>query len=416
MAGHGVLMRPTPLPEAGAAPLPAAGQQCPAPKSAPLPRGPVLGWASFGGARSADVPAVADLPHRLLVTSGRAALHAALQQLQLSPGSVVLVPSYHCPTMVAPIVRAGLTPCFYAIGDDGLPQLDRLDEAQGTTPAGALVVAHLFGLPQDLAAVRAWCDRHGVPLLEDCAHSFFGMAGSRPVGTWGDFATASITKFLPVPELGLLASAHRPLKPMPLARQGARAQLKGWVDALETAAHFDRPAGLAATLRGLQALKNAGKGRNAPQPAGATEQSADPMMSACDMGRVDAAPLHLSGWLYRHLPLQRVVQRRQQNFDRLSDALAGLPGTRLLMPRRASTHAPYAVPLWVDDAERIYHPLRARGLPVMRWDRLWPGTPHAAHDAGPRWSTHVLQLPCHQDLSARDVDHMAQQLQRCLRP
>ena len=37
------------------------------------------------------------------------------------------------------------------------------------------------------AEVRAWCDAQSIALIEDCAHSFFGTAGNRPVGAWGDY-------------------------------------------------------------------------------------------------------------------------------------------------------------------------------------------------------------------------------------
>jgi hypothetical protein len=58
----------------------------------------------------------------------------------------------------------------------------------------------------------------------------------------------------------------------------------------------------------------------------------------------------------------------------------------------------------VDDAERVYHTLRIAGVPVYRWDRRWPGTPHLAGDQGPLWSTHVLQLLCHQSLTKDEAD------------
>ena len=66
------------------------------------------------------------------------------------------------------------------------------------------------------------------------------------------------------------------------------------------------------------------------------------------------------------------------------------------------TDAPYALPLWVDDADRVYQHLRDEGMPVFRWDRVWPHAQVAPDDQGPAWSRHVLQLLCHQDLSAAD--------------
>jgi hypothetical protein len=52
--------------------------------------------------------------------------------------------------------------------------------------------------------------------------------------------------------------------------------------------------------------------------------------------------------------------------------------------------------------------MRAQGLPVFRWDRIWPGTPADPHDSGPRWSRQVLQLLCHQDLTAADIERSVQ--------
>ncbi|MBK8750840.1 MAG: hypothetical protein IPL99_03960 [Candidatus Competibacteraceae bacterium] len=74
--------------------------------------GPVLGWASFTGSRSTALPSVQELPQVALTTSGRAAIFQALSLLNLPAGSKVLVPTYHCPTMVAPVLLAGLQPIF----------------------------------------------------------------------------------------------------------------------------------------------------------------------------------------------------------------------------------------------------------------------------------------------------------------
>src|SRR5665647_522848 len=113
--------------------------------------------------------------------------------------------------MVAPVLLAGLNVACFGIHGDGLPKLDTIDAAIASQ-SKAMLVSHYFGLPNSLAEVRQWCDEHGVALIEDCAHCYFGEAGERPVGAWGDFAAASLSKFLPVPEGGLLASAHRPIK------------------------------------------------------------------------------------------------------------------------------------------------------------------------------------------------------------
>lgn len=386
---------------------------------APLPKGPVFGWRSLAGAKAASLPWVGSLPACVATTSGRAALYQALRALQLTHGDAVLVPSYHCPTMVAPVVCAGLVPSFFAIGPDGLPRLDLINAAQ-LHAARAIIVAHYFGIVHNLDPVREWCDQHGIALIEDCAHALFGAVDGHTVGRWGDYCTASISKFLPVSEMGLLASARRPVT---WAGQppGARAQVKGAVDVLEKACRYGRPAGLALLLRGLFFLKNRSQGppghaavpprpRDTAGPDAAVEQ----MVTECDMGRLDHAPVWAARFIHGLLPRQRMVARRQRNFDLFSRLLKGLAGTRPVVAERPAESAPYVYPLWVDDADRVYEHLRMRGMPVFRWDRIWPDMPVMPGDMGPLWSQHVLQLLCHQDLSAADIGRVVAEIRQAV--
>ncbi|MGQ3096325.1 MAG: DegT/DnrJ/EryC1/StrS family aminotransferase, partial [Roseateles sp.] len=272
------------------------------------PTRPTFGWDSRGGEHAAGLPAVDDLPHTRLLTSGRAALFAAMKALGAGAGTSVLAPSYHCPTLVAPLRAAGAAVQFYPLGPDGLPALDAITPAPSTR---ALVVAQLFGLPRSLAAVRAWCDARGIALVEDCAHSFFGQAGERAVGHWGDLATASVSKFFPVSEGGLLASV-RPLPAQALQPAGARQQLKAWVDLLERSSEQGRLAGLNAPLRALFRLKN-GPARALAAGGTPREMNEAEMMADCDLARSEQAPPALTRRLFG-LPRARIVARRRAHY------------------------------------------------------------------------------------------------------
>lgn len=377
------------------------------------PTRPTFGWDNLSGGRDAGLPAVDDLPHGRLLTSGRAALWAALQALGVGAGDTVLAPSYHCPTLVAPLRATGAAVQFYPLDAEGLPQLQGLTPAPGTR---ALVVAQLFGLPRSLAGARAWCDTHGIALVEDCAHSFFGQAGERPVGHWGDLATASLSKFFPVPEGGLLAS-RRPLPPLPLQPPGARGQLKAWVDVLERSSGQGRLTGLNAPLRALFRLKN---GPPRPPPRHPPQSAPSPWTEAealaeCDLARSGQAPPALTRWL-TGLPRERIVAQRRANFSRLHRLTAALPGARPLFGTLPGQAAPYVMPLWVDRPEPVYAALRDAGCAVFRWDRVWPGAPAAAGDHGALWRHHVLQLLCHQDLTEAQLAHTGALLAHHLTP
>jgi len=377
-----------------------------------MPRGPVFGWASFESSEIAELESVDGLGHKQFTTSGRAAIYHALLQLELPQGSLVLIPTYHCPTMVAPVILAGAQPIYFGISADGLPDLSRIP-LQTATVAKAMLVPHYFGLAQSLAGVRRWCDAHQIVLIEDCAHSFFGVAGERSVGSWGDFATASLSKFFPLPEAGLLASASRQLKPIDLQPQGFKAQTKGFFDVLEQAAQFRRLPGLNYAINAMFGLKRALRRKAQPGPVNKQAAQAD-FMTQSDMSRITKAPLLMSMLVGKSLPRRRIIERRRENYDIYARELAVLPNGRALFPKIAESCAPYVFPIWVDDPDEVYQSMRSRGFPVFRWDQLWPGTPQIDGDVGLRWSHHVLQLLCHQDLSSRDVASTATAVKQLL--
>jgi perosamine synthetase len=393
----------------------AAEPDLPYPSAVALPKAPVLGWGSFWPPQPGALLRVADLPHRV-TTSGRAALLAALRLAAVPPGSGVLVPSYHCPTMVAPVVQAGLKPLYFPLDTQGLPRLDAIEPAVAAQ-ARVMFVAQYFGLPQGLQAALDWCEARGILLVEDCAHSFFGHAGSRPVGQWGHYAIASLSKFFPVAEAGLVASARLPIPALVLHRPSLRWQVKGLLDVLQHAhAHsrFRGPSNLVAPL--ARRIRDASRDEPA-LPSGVLEASAEAAMQGADMSRASQGPSLAARMLFKLLPEQPIVRQRQANFLAWHSALLDAPGSHGLLPGLPSASAPYVYPLWVDGAERadrVYASLRQARLPVFRWDRVWPGTPADPTDTGSQWSRHLLQLLCHQSLSSADIAQSAQVIRRAL--
>lgn len=381
-----------------------------------LPRAPVFGWSNFERTARHALPSVDTLAHRAFTTSGRAALYHALLLLELPPGSDVLVPTYHCPTIVAPVLCAGMRPRFFGINGSGVPDLASIELNDEAMPR-ALIAAHYFGLPQSMAPLRRWCDEHAIALIEDCAHSYFGQAGERRIGAWGDFATASVSKFFPVPEAGVLASASRALAPLALRRPGLRAQLKGLIDVVEFGTHYGSFGALNGALEPLLRWKS----RKSPitQAEGTIDPSpeAEEMLVGCDMGRIAQAPLWVSSAIVRRLPRERIVAHRRANFSGFLERFRDAPGARPLFVALPDHAAPYVFPLWVDDArraDRVYHALRASAAPVFRWDHVWPTTPALPGDHGRLWNTHVLQLLCHQDLGDDDIERVARTIRHLL--
>lgn len=370
-----------------------------------VPRHPVPGphnrQVDTGGS---TLPCLLDQPGALLTSSGRAAIFLGLESLALTPGERVLVPSYHCPTMVSPVLALGHELGFYPIDADGRPSLGWLEQ-HAPADTRVLCAAHFFGLPLDLSDLRAWCRRRDVLLLEDCAHAMFGQSASATVGGLGDVVIASLPKFFAAQEGGVLL-VRQALRPVPTLRPvGWKSQLKASLDDVEISARYGRLGPWRLWAAPLLALKQMLRGKPPARPGPAPQATQfDP---ASDYARIDVqqcrrAPTRVAARAATAASRNRVIAARQQHYRAMAQALANQAGMRPLFPNLPEQSAPYVFPLWVDDPDPIYQALKTLGVPVSRWDWLWPGVPDMDGDRGKTWSRHVLQLHCHQDMTDQD--------------
>lgn len=373
-------------------------------KPVDVPRLPLLDWDSFGSSGRRGLPSILDGSDYVYTSSGRAAILIGLEAVGVGKGDRVMVPTYHCPTMVAPIIALEAIPVFYPVDARGRPCLNFV-ENEAARGVRAILVPHYFGLPQNFTALRALCDRHGIAFIEDCAHSFFGSADGIPVGHTGDVAIASLTKFFPVPGGGILASARgRPLLSEPLTAPGPMQELKALIDMLETAVGFGRLWGLSGLLRQVFALKKSLLHR-AESPAAAPKFSESVVPEALDFNvKLARQSSELACQLAARMSKRaKIVTRRRANYRRLAEALSGYEGFSPLFPALPDGAVPYVFPLSVKNPEAKYRRLKELGLPVFRWNWLWPGTPSIDGDCGQRWSSEIFQLTCHQDLRDEEL-------------
>ncbi|MGH8640148.1 MAG: DegT/DnrJ/EryC1/StrS family aminotransferase [Burkholderiales bacterium] len=380
---------------------------------APYPRLPVLGWAAFSGKRTAPLPSVLSARFRRYTTSGRAAISIALRALGIKAGDKVLVPTYHCLTMIAPVVRYGAEPVFYPITATGSPDPEWLRRA-ATTGARAMLATHYFGIPQQMSSLRAYCDSRGMALIEDCAHAFFGISEGTAVGSWGDVAIASLPKFFPVPEGGVIVSAARSLAALELAPCDWRQEVRAAADAIEIGAAHSRFPGINAPLRGVFGVKK--RWRHSHARSGAAEGGHVESDGMAPDPRLDSLrPVMAARWIVNWVRQARIVENRRRNYAALASGLSGLDGARALRFDLPEGAAPYVFPLQVGNPAASYHRLRSAGIPIFRWDQIWPGTPVLDGDHGLEWSRQVYQLGCHQDLSQRDIETMAATVRAIMR-
>jgi dTDP-4-amino-4,6-dideoxygalactose transaminase len=278
-----------------------------------------------------------------------------------------------------------------------------------------MLATHYFGFPQPMSRLRAFCDARRIALIEDCAHAFFGVSEGAAVGSRGDVAIASLPKFFPVPEGGLIVSETHPLKTLELAPCSLRDEVKAAADAVEIGVVHGRFPGLNTLLGGVFSLKNRLRRRYRPAdtPANRGGESAH---LAADARLDSLRPAVAAHWIASSVTQFRIVGNRRRNYAALASRLSRIDGAHALRPDLPDDSAPYVFPLYVNAPAASYQRLRSTGIPLFRWDEVWPGTPVIDGDHGLDWAHRVFQLGCHQDLSLEDIEAMATTVREVIRP
>lgn len=167
------------------------------------------GWIGTGPKCKAFERAFAEYKgaeHAVAVNSATAGLHLALATLALAPGDEVITTAMTFCATVNSIIHAGGTPVLADI-DPQTWNLDVEDVARRITPrTRALVPVHFAGRACDMDALTALAEKHGLAVIEDCAHAVEGRYRDRPLGMFGDFGVFSFyaTKNLVTGEGGMV--------------------------------------------------------------------------------------------------------------------------------------------------------------------------------------------------------------------
>jgi CDP-6-deoxy-D-xylo-4-hexulose-3-dehydrase len=114
-----------------------------------------------------------------------------LKDRKIERGDEVITVAAGFPTTVSAIVQYGAVPVFV---DVSLPTYNidcsRLEEAL-SSHTKAVMLAHTLGNPFDIDAVKAFCEKHGLWLIEDNCDALGSAYGGKYTGTFGDISTSS---------------------------------------------------------------------------------------------------------------------------------------------------------------------------------------------------------------------------------
>lgn len=138
-----------------------------------------------------DLANFVGVDNAVAVSSGTAALHAAMYALGIGPGDDVIVPAITFVASANAAVYQGARPIFADVNPATL-LIDPQSVIERMTPnTRAIVAVDYAGQPCDYAALRTIADQYRVALIADACHALGGLYHNTPVGALADLSTFS---------------------------------------------------------------------------------------------------------------------------------------------------------------------------------------------------------------------------------
>jgi dTDP-4-amino-4,6-dideoxygalactose transaminase len=146
------------------------------------------------------------VPDAAALSSCTAALHLSILAAGIGPGDEVITsPLTFCATVNA-IIHAGATPVLADVDARSMNLDPDAVAARITRKTRAILPVHFGGRPCEMDALLQIAQRHGLKVIEDCAHAIEAEYKGRKTGTLGDFGCFSfyVTKNVVTGEGGMV--------------------------------------------------------------------------------------------------------------------------------------------------------------------------------------------------------------------
>lgn len=302
------------------------------------------------------------------VGNGMDAIEIGLRALGIGPDDEVITTPMTAFATVLAILRAGATPVLADI-DARTALLDPASVERCISPrTKAILLVHLYGQVREMGHWTAFCDRHGIALLEDCAQSHLARWDGRVGGSFGRFGAYS---FYPTKNLGALGD--------------------GGAIVMDDAALAQRAA----------VLRNYGQSVRYHHPELGLNSRLDELQAALLLVRLK--------WL------ESFTERRLQIAAAYHAGIASSSVQLLAAPSQAHSHVYHLFVVLCEQRDRLAQHLKAQGVETLAH------YPVPVHFQAPckdmrrdshglavaeRHAAQCLSIPCHPQMSDSNVTHV----------
>ena len=146
--------------------------------------------------------------HGITAVNGTVTLRLALEALEVGPGDEVIVPGITFQATAASVLDVNAVPVLVDV-DPRTYTIDPVTVEAAITPRTKCIIpVHLYGRVADMDSIMAIAKRHGLYVIEDCAHQHGSEWDGKKVGSIGNAGSFSLQayKILSAGEGGILTT------------------------------------------------------------------------------------------------------------------------------------------------------------------------------------------------------------------
>ena len=288
---------------------------------------------------------------------------ALFAKYALTPGATVLLPSYHCPSLVEPFIWANCHIKFYNVNNDLTPDFTHITDVEPNT--GAIVLVRYFGWECDIKKFYKMAKTAGYIVIEDLAHA------AHINNLYGDAGVTSLRKFYPVSQgAELLLSTH----------------YENLVSVAKKIEKYLSPECYWHLQKNWRKIKKT------------LTQDTTSKFIYLNPREISEPIFSSSARELKKHNHSAAAKLRQNNFNFLLDGLRHSPAGNPLFTELSTDETPYVFPFLLHNANN-FDMIRNKGLPLFRWEELAETTCKISQ----YYRNHLVQLPCHQDLTKKDL-------------
>src|SRR5262249_23746218 len=126
----------------------------------------------------------------VLCGSGSLAVEIALRACNIQEGDEVVIPTFCCSAVVAPVLATGGLPVFADVGEELNLTAEAVVKAL-TQKTKAVIVPHLFGNPADINSIIELVRGRNIRVIDDAAQAVGATVDGQLMGTFGDAGVLS---------------------------------------------------------------------------------------------------------------------------------------------------------------------------------------------------------------------------------